>query len=172
MWLYWSTVFYFGALFNLAAGRFWHYFMIYLCWSYHLPLIPSLLLLTTTYTNIYNIISSYLRMWCKNALLPVCLMTPLFQRFTGIRSGIEKISSIMPFYNETNTVTFHAVIAWAGSFGLFYWAVSRDPTNTSLHSCIRLALLLKFLYAIPVLVRELYLCISLCYYINIIWFDE
>ena len=82
-------------------------------------------------------------------------MTPLFQRFIGIRSGLEgskTLQSIFPFYDETDTVTFHAVIAWAGSFGLFYWAVARDVLNESLHSTIRMALLLKFLYAIPALV--------------------
>ena len=84
-------------------------------------------------------------------------MTPLFQRFIGIRSGLEgseTLQSIFPFYYETDTVTFHAVIAWAGSFGLFYWAVARDVLNESLHSTIRMALLLKFLYAIPALVSN------------------
>ena len=53
--------------------------------------------------------------------------------------------------DETDAVTFHAVIAWAGSFGLFYRAVACDVLNESLHSTIRMALLLKFLYAVPTL---------------------
>ena len=65
----------------------------------------------------------------------------------------QNITIDIPFLlnDETDAVTFHAVIAWAGSFGLFYRAVACGVLNESLHSTIRMALLLKFLYAVPTL---------------------